>query len=68
MTKYRARRISSGRYIYRGYNIQRHPADGLLGNARYIWEAEDQYGCGFAHASTLNYCKYQIDKELDKDN
>ena len=48
-----AKKISKGHYIYRGYEIRKYPAEGLLGNARYIWEAVDEYNCGFAHASTL---------------
>lgn len=63
-----ARRISRGHYIYRGYEIRKYPAEGLLGKARYIWEAVDEYNCGFAHTSTLGGCKKQIDKELDKPN
>ena len=61
-----AKRIRSGHYIYRGYEIRKYPAEGLLGKARYIWEAVDEYNCGFAHSSTLGYCKQCIDEELDK--
>lgn len=67
MTKYRAKRISAGHYLYRGYDIKRYPSEGMLGKAKYIWEAEDEYKCGFAHASTLSYCKHLIDEEFSKD-
>ena len=63
---YRAKRIGNGRYLYRGYEIQRYPSEGLLPGSKYIWEASDEYGCGFAHSSTLGYCKQQIDEELAK--
>ena len=66
MSKHKAKRIGNGLYIYRGFKIQRQPSEGLLGYARYVWEAEDEFGCGFTHASTLSYCKFQIDEELDK--
>lgn len=63
---YRARRIGDGHYIYRGYEIHRYPNEGFLPKAKYIWEAVDEYGCGFAHSGRLRDSKRMIDEEIDK--
>ena len=31
-----------------------------------VWEAYDEYDCGFAHAHTLKEVRLLIDSELDK--
>lgn len=62
--KYRAKRIHSGRYQYRGVII--HCVGYYEPEHRICWEAIDKDGCGFAHAYTFRDCKYFVDKDLDK--
>lgn len=63
MSKHRAKRISAGHYIYRGFEITcvgyYHPEHCVC------WEATDNYGCGFAHGFSLAMTKELIDNELD---
>ena len=57
--KYKAKRISAGHYIYRGYKVTcigYYPPE-----RKVVWEAEDENGNGFAHAFSLKCCKYWID-------
>lgn len=65
MSRERARRISRGHYIYRGFQVicvGYYPPDG-----RVCWEAVDEHGCGFAHSYSFADTKNEIDWELDKD-
>lgn len=61
--KYRAKRISAGHYIYRGYKVT------CFGyyepEHRVVWEAEDENGCGFAHSFSLRHTKKLIDGLID---
>lgn len=64
MKNYRAKRIRKWLYEYRGFQIEclgYYPPEG-----RVVWEAVDEYGCGFAHAFSLKECKMWINEELDK--
>lgn len=62
---HKARRIGDGHYIYRGYEIRRYQNEGFLPKYKYIWEAVDEYGCGFAHSGRLRDSKRMIDEEID---
>ncbi len=63
--KYRAKRISSGHYLYRGYRIV---SVGYYEPEHHIvWEAEDTDGSGFAHSFSLRDTKRLIDESLDDD-
>lgn len=61
--KNKAKRLSRGHYLYRGYKIN------CVGyyepEQRVVWEAVDEYGCGFAQSYTLREVKCEIDYELD---
>lgn len=63
MSKYRAKRLSSGEYLYRGFKII------CIGyynpDQHVVWEAVDEHGCGFAHSFSLRDTKAEIDWELD---
>ena len=62
--KYTAKRISSGHYKYRGFNIN---CLGYYGpDKKVVWEAVDKYGNGFAHSYSLKETKQFIDMELEK--
>lgn len=55
------KRISKGHYIYKGYQIDcigYYPPERSV-----VWEATDEYGCGFAHATTLK----EVIKNIDYD-
>ena len=62
----KAKRLSSGHYLYRGFEII------CVGyyqpEHRVCWEAVDENGCGFAHSYSLKDTKREIDYELDKNN
>lgn len=64
--KHRAKRLSPGHYIYRGYKVNclgyYHPEH------RVVWEAEDETGCGFAQSFSLRDTKRFIDSEIDKED
>lgn len=63
--KHRAHRIDKWIYEYRGFRIEcvgYYPLE-----RRVVWEAVDEYGCGFAHAFTLRECKMWIDEEINKE-
>ena len=64
-TSMRAKRLGDGWYLYRGFEIRRHPNEGFFPNTKNIWEAIDETGCGFAHSGRLKDTKYMIDEELD---
>ena len=56
--------INSGHYEYRGYEIRclgYYPPERSI-----VWEAYDEYDCGFAHANTLREVRIAIDDELNK--
>lgn len=57
-----AKRLSSGHYLYRGFEIicvgYYNPEH------RVCWEAVDENGCGFAHSYSLKDTKREIDHEL----
>ena len=59
----KAKRISKGKYLYRGYIIEcigyYHPEH------RVCWECIDNYGNGFGHGYSLKECKMWIDEELN---
>ena len=65
MAKYRAKRISRGHYIYRGFEIH-----GFYYGPEHkvCWEATDHDGCGFAHGCSLKETKALIDDELERSN
>lgn len=62
--KHKAKRISTGHYVYRGYCVN------CVGyyepERRVCWEAIDIDGCGFAHSYTLRDTKKLIDKEIER--
>ena len=62
--KYSAKRISSGHYKYRGFQIN------CLGyyspDKRVVWEAVDKYGNGFAQSYSFAETKQFIDDEIEK--
>ena len=62
----KAKRLGNGRYLYRGYIIQRHPNEGFFPKTKYIWEAIDHDNSGFAHSGRLSDTKRMIDEEEDK--
>ena len=65
--KHRAKRISSGRYLYRGFEIicvGYYPPE-----QRFCWEAVDNDGISaFAHGYSLKEVKMWIDYELEELN
>lgn len=63
----KCKRLGNGRYYYRGYEIHRHPNEGFFGKTRFIWEAIDANGCGFAHSGRLTDTKRMIDEEFKED-
>ena len=57
-----AKRVSSGHYIYRGFDIYRigyYPPE-----KRVVWECVDENGNGFGHDYSLKCCKFWIDEAL----
>ena len=59
---YKAKRIASGKYLYRGFIINRigyYPPE-----KRVVWEAVDDNGEGFAHGYSLKEVKHWIDNEI----
>lgn len=62
--KHKAKRISKGHYIYRGFQIV--CVGYYEAEHRVCWEAIDDKGCGFAHSYSLKDTKSEIDYELDK--
>ena len=62
---YKAKRVGDGTYMYRGIKIQRYKNEGFLPGYKYVWEAVDENGCGFAHSGTLSLTKKLIDEELN---
>lgn len=64
--KYKAKKLERGHYMYRGFEIRKYPSQGLLPGHKYIWEAIDERGGGFAHSGTLSLTKKLIDDELNK--
>lgn len=63
--KHTSKRISSGHYLYRGYNIIRYKSQGLMPNRQWVWEASDSQEVGVAHAHSLTMVKKLIDEMLD---
>lgn len=63
--KHKAKRISAGRYLYRGFEIisvgYYYPEHCVC------WEAVDHDGSGFAQGTSLTMTKRLIDEELDKE-
>lgn len=65
MKKHKAKRLSKGLYLYRGFQIE------CVGyyqpEHRVCWEAVEENGInGWAHHYTLKDVKREIDDELDK--
>lgn len=60
--KHRAKRIESGVYIYRGFEI--HCIYNYEPDGRDVWECVDKDGSGFGHSYTLREAKREIDEEL----
>lgn len=60
--KYRAKRLSRGEYLYRGFKVT------CLGyynpDHHVVWEATDEHGCGFGQGYSLAEVKMWIDEEL----
>ena len=65
MSKEKAKRISSGHYLYRGFQIKRYPSQGLMPYRQWIWEAIDEHNGGFAHSHSLKTTKRLIDDEFE---
>lgn len=64
MSKFVAKRLSAGHYLYRGYRINRvgyYPPE-----RKVVWEAVDEWGCGFAHSFSLRNTKRLIDEDIEK--
>lgn len=64
MSKYTIKKINTEHYEYRGYEIKclgYYPPERSI-----VWEAYDEFDCGFAHAHTLIEVRLLIDSELDK--
>lgn len=62
---YRAKKISKGHYLYRGFEII---CVGYYSpEKRVCWEAVDERGCAFAHGFSLKECKMWIDIEYEKE-
>ena len=64
MSKYTIKKIDTGHYEYRGYEIKclgYYPPERSI-----VWEAYDEFDGGFAHAHTLREVRLLIDSELDK--
>lgn len=62
--KHRAKRLSRGHYLYRGYEVicvGYHAPDNKI-----VWEAVDKDGSGFAHSYSLTDTKLLIDEEIDR--
>ena len=62
----KAKRLGNGKYLYRGFEIQRYENEGFLPGYKYVWEAVDETGCGFAHSGSLWLTKKLIDEEIEK--
>lgn len=64
----RAKRITRGQYLYRGFKIC--CVGYLSSDGRYGWEAIDHDGSSFAQSFSLSETKRLVDKELElyKDN
>lgn len=66
MSEHKAKRLSKGHYLYRGFEII---CVGYYEPEHHIaWEAVDKNGCGFAHSFSLKETKAEIDWELDSKN
>lgn len=64
MKSYKTKRLSSGHYIYRGFEVI---CVGYYNPDHCVcWEAVDEHGHGFAHSYSLKTTKALIDYELDK--
>ena len=62
----KAKRISKGHYLYRGFKITCYPNEAYrISSWRRVWEAVDENGCGFAHSSSLRDTKRLIDEDLE---
>ena len=64
MGTHKTKKISAGHYIYRGFKVTNYGY--YQPEQKVVWEAEDDDGCGFAHAYSLRNCKRLIDDSLDK--
>ena len=61
--KHRAKRISAGHYIYRGFEIRCHGYHSP--DQRVVWECTEKDGrSAFGHSYTLREAKLEIDKEI----
>lgn len=63
MSKERAKYISKGHYLYRGFYI--NCVGYYYPEHKVCWEAVDKEGNGFAHSFSLEETKNEIDYELD---
>ena len=64
MGAFKAKRLSAGHYVYRGYEVYSvgyYPPEGCV-----CWEAVDSDGCGFAHSHSLAETKLLVDQELER--
>lgn len=60
----RAKRITRGQYLYRGFKI--YCVGYLSSDGRYGWEAIDHDGSSFAQSFSLSETKMLVDEEIDK--
>jgi len=61
----RPKRISCGRYTYKGHKIVRHDGRGLS-HWRWVWEITDADGGACGHWQTLEMCVCDIDDYYEK--
>ena len=66
MNQKKATRLGNGWYVYRGYEIRKHPNEGFFPKTKYIWEAIDHDGSGFAHSGRLTDTMRMIDEDIDE--
>lgn len=64
MAIHRARKIRSGIYVYRGFEV--HNVGYIDSQHHNAWEAVDEFGCGFAHSGSLRVTKKLIDDEIEE--
>jgi hypothetical protein len=65
INKYTIKLINAGHYEYRGFEIRclgYYPPERSI-----VWEAYDEFNCGFAHAHTLREVRIAIDDVLAKE-
>lgn len=67
--KHHAHRIDNITWEYRGFKIRQCPNEGLADHRyHYVYEAYDEYGCGWAHSVSLAATKREIDEYIERTN